>query len=475
MLGKSSAAYIYSTNLSPSHSCPLRPSHHHLQPASRSPVATMFANSKPSTRIILSYGIDWAGTIILAGILAIINDADGFRRQFSLTDTSIQHTYSLHERVPTWLLAVCSFVIPVLIVAAVGLGLRRSLWDFHSAFLGLVLTHALTLTITTLIKVTVGRPRPDLIDRCQPAAGAMNGSPYGLATQAVCTTPITDHIIRDGFRSFPSGHASTSFSGLTFLSLYLAGKVHLFDNRGHALGAWLVLFPLVGATLIAVSRTMDYRHHATDVIAGGLLGFWISVMVYGMYYPWLNHPQAHKPWAPRVDSPFSRGGGFDRFDSESAERPRLNAERNGFGPVPSHDEAGGVRNGGGFYSAGGTAARTYGHGRNSSATAGIVDGSAYSAAGGAIPRGAGAKVPPPVHATGPRTEAHGYQAPQYRDAATLARSGPGVIPSSAVEQGKEDVGYDAEFASRPYRGGGGGAGERNANDVELGGSSYTHA
>lgn len=33
----------------------------------------------------------------------------------------------------------------------------------------------------------VGRPRPDLIDRCQPVAGASNGAVYGLATVAICT------------------------------------------------------------------------------------------------------------------------------------------------------------------------------------------------------------------------------------------------------------------------------------------------
>ncbi|KAK0526032.1 hypothetical protein OC834_004948 [Tilletia horrida] len=446
----------------------------------------MFGNQQrsPAFNVIASYAIDWVGTLVLAGLLAIVNSVDGFRREFSLTDTSIQHTYATSERVPTWLLAVCAFLIPLAIIAAVSLGMRRSVWDFHSAFLGLVLTNALTLTITTLIKVTVGRPRPDLIDRCKPQSGAMNAAVYGLATQAVCTTPVTDHIIRDGFRSFPSGHASTAFAGLTFLSLYLAGKVHLFDSRGHALGAWIVLTPLVGAALIAVSRTEDYRHHATDVIAGGLLGFWVSVAIYLMYYPPLGHAQSHKPWAPRIYHPFSQGGAFDRFDDESAPRPFhtsgtgrgahgmlsgvLGSGSGGnaaLGPADAH--VGGTewapvtsRSDDG-YGAGPTKYMPA-HSRDPSAS-NMYDARRTGAGGNGNDKSGASK---PLHATGPRTGAHGYVPPVYADASALDQQGDA---SAAAGQGKEDVTYHPEFASRPVRG------AAPANEVELGAASYYNA
>jgi diacylglycerol diphosphate phosphatase/phosphatidate phosphatase len=132
----------------------------------------------------------------------------------------------------------------------------------------------------------------DIIDRCTPAPGSVDPT-HGLSTSAICTQ--TDQfIMRDGFRSFPSGHSSctflhphatrpvanglmsVSFAGLGFLSLYLAGKLHLFDRRGHTASplsacgdlkltakvqgkAWLSLSPLACAALVAISRTMDYR------------------------------------------------------------------------------------------------------------------------------------------------------------------------------------------------------------------------
>lgn len=251
-------------------------------------------------QLLRSYLPDWVITIVLAGLLAIINKAHGFRREFSLTDTSIQHTYAVHERVPTWLLGVLAVLVPAIIIAIISLGISRSVWDLHSGILGLVLAHALTVTITTIVKVTVGRPRPDLIDRCQPLPGSANASPYGLVTDAICSVSPNSSIVRDGFRSFPSGHSSTSWTGFTYLSLYLAAKMHLFDRRGHAVSAWLCLTPLTAAALIAISRTMDYRHHATDVIAGAILGLLIAYWVYRLYYPKLSHPHCHKPYSPRI-------------------------------------------------------------------------------------------------------------------------------------------------------------------------------
>lgn len=296
--------------------------------------------------LLRSYLPDWIITIVLAGLLAIINNVHGFRREFSLTDTSIQHTYAVHERVPTWLLGILAVLIPALVVVGFSLGISRSVWDLHNGLLGFVLAQALTVTITTLVKVTVGRPRPDLIDRCQPAPGSTNASPYGLVTDIICTVGVNNKTLRDGFRSFPSGHASTSFAGFTYLSLYLAGKLHLFDRRGHAVTAWLCGTPLMAATLIAVSRTMDYRHHATDVIAGGLLGLTVAYWCYKLYYPALGHRESHKPYSPRIPAERMMGAseeGYEEAGVEEGERDglrRFRVAQGGNGRLTADEEEG---------------------------------------------------------------------------------------------------------------------------------------
>lgn len=67
-----------------------------------------------------------------------------------------------------------------------------------------------------------------------------------------------------------------SFAGLGFLALYLAGKMHLYDRRGHRVSyvqwnirveyqltrqtrAWFALSPLLGGAMVAISRTEDNR------------------------------------------------------------------------------------------------------------------------------------------------------------------------------------------------------------------------
>ncbi|KDN49466.1 hypothetical protein RSAG8_02168, partial [Rhizoctonia solani AG-8 WAC10335] len=251
------------------------------------------------TKLLLTYGVDWAVTIIIIGLFYLLDRIEGFKRQFSLSDTSIQHTFAVHERVPSWLLYIVALIAPAVIMPIVNLLTVRSWWDWHNSWLGLLLGLGTTGSLTQVVKVTVGRPRPDLLDRCQPRANSQDAPVYGLLTADVCTTDDHERL-KDGFRSFFSGHASLTFAGLGFLSFYLAGKMHLFDERGHTGKAWLALAPLTGALLVAISRTMDYRHHWQDVLIGSIVGLVLSYFSYRQYYPSLTSPFSHRPYSPRI-------------------------------------------------------------------------------------------------------------------------------------------------------------------------------
>ncbi|KAH9483986.1 Phospholipid phosphatase 5 [Psilocybe cubensis] len=249
-------------------------------------------------KLIYSYAPDWALTIVLAAFFFSLDKVDGYRRVFSLEDSSIRHPYAVHERVPNVALYFICFVAPFLIMPIVNFITVRSWWDFHNSSLGLILGLSMTGSLTQIVKITVGRPRPDLLDRCKPPPG-LTDPPYGSTDWTVCTQ--TDNgILRDGFRSFFSGHSSMSFAGLGFLAYYLAGKVHLFDNRGHASKAWLALSPFMAASLVAISRTMDYRHHWQDVLVGSLVGTFFAFFTYRQYYPPLSSELSHRPYSPRI-------------------------------------------------------------------------------------------------------------------------------------------------------------------------------
>ncbi|KAL0947059.1 hypothetical protein HGRIS_013200 [Hohenbuehelia grisea] len=266
-------------------------------------------------KLLLSYAPDWLITIALAIIFFSMDKVDGYKRVFSVNDTSLRHPYAEHERVPNIALYFICFAAPVLLQPLINvftayldqlIQLPLDVSTLPSFLIRLILKNilpvilglALTGSITQFTKITVGRPRPDVIDRCQPIPGT-DDPVYGLSTAAICQQTDAG-ILRDGFRSFPSGHSSMSFAGLGFLSFYLAGKLHLFDERGHAGKAWLALTPFCAAALVAISRTMDYRHHWQDVLVGSILGTVLSYFSYRQYYPSLSSEMSHRPYSPRI-------------------------------------------------------------------------------------------------------------------------------------------------------------------------------
>ena len=83
--------------------------------------------------------------------------------------------------------------------------LKDRLWELNCGILGLLLSQAAAFVITTALKNVIGKPRPDIVARCQ--LGDVDLKTYQLATFDMCEQE-DHHIIKDGFRSFPSGHSS---------------------------------------------------------------------------------------------------------------------------------------------------------------------------------------------------------------------------------------------------------------------------
>ncbi|CAG8448414.1 10114_t:CDS:2 [Diversispora eburnea] len=241
-------------------------------------------------------------SLLIVRIYKGLKQLDPFHRRFSLEDKSIQYPYAVEERVPNWMLYIITSILPLITMIIISLGLKRSMHDCHHAILGFILGYSSTLVVTQLFKITVGRPRPDFIDRCQPVNGSTDATVYGLSTSDICTQ-TSQSILEGGFESFFSGHASTSFAGMGYLSLYFAGKLHVFDRKGYTYKAFIVASPLVVATLISISRTMDYRHHWQDVIVGSLVGFSFAFFSYNQYFPPLHSHVCHQPFAVRLKEP----------------------------------------------------------------------------------------------------------------------------------------------------------------------------
>jgi diacylglycerol diphosphate phosphatase/phosphatidate phosphatase len=129
----------------------------------------------------------------------------GHKRHFSLHDISIQHPATTPETVGYKLLIFISFGIPSILVLLVSLTIYRSKWDAHNALLGVFTSFTVAGVVTQIIKLGVGRPRPDLLARsCIPRAGAQDAPVFGLSDYTICTQENL-RTLNDGFKSFPSG------------------------------------------------------------------------------------------------------------------------------------------------------------------------------------------------------------------------------------------------------------------------------
>lgn len=248
-------------------------------------------------RVCMGYVFDYAVVIVCIAGFSALDLADPHEQQFSLADVHLQHPYATRERVPALWAALVAILAPA-VVMALWCGIlegrvlrtrqlsgRTRVWEINVAVLGLLLSVGLALVTTNIFKNTVGRPRPDLIDRCRPVQDAASmTTPFGLSNVTICRQ--TDRaVMRDGYKSFPSGHSSTAFSGLGYLAIWLAGKLHTLDGAGHVWKVALISVPVMAATLIAASRIMDARHHPFDVLFGSALGAVAAWISYRQYYP----------------------------------------------------------------------------------------------------------------------------------------------------------------------------------------------
>ena len=155
---------------------------------------------------------------------------------FSLVNLDISYPY-VPEIIKTAYLIVASVVGPAVIILLVSILLipgpsaikitprstllTLKLWEFNVGWLGLALSQATALLITQGLKNIIGKPRPDLLSRCDPDIGNIAahtvasyasglGPEWVLVDQTICRQ-TNRSFLNDGFRSFPSGHSSSEF------------------------------------------------------------------------------------------------------------------------------------------------------------------------------------------------------------------------------------------------------------------------
>jgi len=247
-------------------------------------------------------GMDWLCVIVIGIVTFLVDQMEPYHKPMTtlqLQDANISLPY-LPSIVSNGLLIFLAVGVPLLIFLAVfpfrrkqagaSVELRLTVLAFCTCIL-------LTLLATDFGKKYVGRPRPNFISY----------TGYNF-TSEIYTLP---HNMRDAFQSFPSGHSSTAFAGLGFLTLWLYANLYRYWRIGGAGGGilahedgllasdsdvyrrrklreakvrlyglhdnqlpllLLITVPLWLAAYIAFTRVRDNHHNYDDILAGAVLG-----------------------------------------------------------------------------------------------------------------------------------------------------------------------------------------------------------
>ncbi|PKA55563.1 Lipid phosphate phosphatase 2 [Apostasia shenzhenica] len=251
------------------------------------------------TRVAKFHMHDWIILVLLGIIDIILNVIEPFHR-FVGRDMMTDLRYPLKSNtIPFWAVPLIGIVLPTFIIVCIYFK-KQNVYDLHNAILGLLFSVLITGVLTDAIKDAVGRPRPDFFWRCFPDGNDVGADAFVQVYDKVTTNVICHgdkKVIKEGHKSFPSGHSSWSFAGMGFLAWYLAGKIRVFDRRGHVAKLCIVLLPLLCAALIAISRVDDYWHHWQDVFAGGFIGLVVASVCYLQFFP---PPYDADGWGPHA-------------------------------------------------------------------------------------------------------------------------------------------------------------------------------
>lgn len=274
--------------------------------ASEEPRGTSLFSPGSAGYYALYYGADWAFVALSAGLMAG-GAFRGIRPPLTLLgpsfdekdpdlkalddprlDATIGRPF-LREKVPIWALAAAGGGA-IVAFGTVDTFARQDFHHTHALVLGAATAAMAAFDFSELLKLSFGRLRPDFRERYRRAAcGGAVRAPPDLDCSAVATDGfvLDERELIDGYKSFPSGHASTSFALASYFSLYL-GSEWIWGERATSLSQPIATLAagalLSGALFASASRIADHRHHPEDVAVGAALGAAVGAASYFLHF-----------------------------------------------------------------------------------------------------------------------------------------------------------------------------------------------
>lgn len=199
-----------------------------------------------------------------------------FHRFLQLEDLPpIAFPFQPTNTIPSWSVAPIAVLVPLATFGSLHAARRLDRKTAAKLALGLMYSCSFTLALTNFIKLSVGRSRPNFVARCwqttdlNVVAALPNGG--GVPGYPVCTNPSAAEV-KEGRKSFPSGHVSLTAAGLVFLSLYLLRRTRVRppEQANSISRVLLAVLPLLLLLLIAITRVRDYWHHPGTMLRAAI-------------------------------------------------------------------------------------------------------------------------------------------------------------------------------------------------------------
>lgn len=252
-------------------------------------------------RIFVRVGIDFF-ILCCVGLPILIFFLVGqpYQRGFFCDDESLMHPFH-DSTVTNWMLYIIGIALPILVI--IGTELVRAhvkksdaqplkvrsatipYWvvEAYKSIGMFGFGAACSQLLTDVGKYTIGRLRPHFFDVCIPrmpdnttCKDEINRNRYIVDFK--CTSELSSsRMLKEMRLSFPSGHSSFSMYTLVFCAIYLQSRMNWRGSKllKHFIQYLLILL----AWYTCLSRISDYKHHWSDVLAGGVLGSTVAIVV----------------------------------------------------------------------------------------------------------------------------------------------------------------------------------------------------
>ncbi|KAK4475658.1 hypothetical protein MN116_000635 [Schistosoma mekongi] len=216
----------------------------------------------------------------------ILQNIEPYKQGYFPQDESIKKPFksntisSTINYVVSSLLILFTIVVGEMIVGSKSL--RRThhripviLYPIYDSLIVAFFGYFATIGLTDVGKVAFGRLRPNFIDACKPSNYTTTN--LGFISDITCSADKSTGLRK----SFPSGHTSIAIYSAIFLCLYIQLRFSRYRIYPGIRTCFQVTYIALGLT-VGYSRILDNKHHWSDVLGGGLLGFLLALST--LYY-----------------------------------------------------------------------------------------------------------------------------------------------------------------------------------------------